>query len=71
MINSGEQIVSPPPDYMRAMSNLGLGFDGAGGGPLDSVPGIPKRGQSSDTYSSKEDEYFGESHLRRTFCHIR
>ena len=37
---------SPPPDYVLAMGSFD--FDGPGGGPLDSVPGIPKRGEMSD-----------------------
>lgn len=46
-------MVSPPPDYVNAMSKLN--FDGSGGGPLDNVPGIPKRGEISDFGSFGQD----------------
>ncbi|GFZ48548.1 Rho1 guanine nucleotide exchange factor 1 [Saitozyma sp. JCM 24511] len=45
---SDERLRSPPPDYAlpKAMSNLS--FDGSGAGPLDTVAGIPKRGEVSE-----------------------
>lgn len=50
---SRERIVSPPPDYLNSMA--ALNFDGSGGGPLDNVPGIPKRGEMSDFGSFGQD----------------
>lgn len=40
------RLASPPPDYLNSMAKMS--FDGSGGGPLDNVPGIPKRGDTSD-----------------------
>ena len=41
-----DRMASPPPDYLNSMAKMS--FDGWGGGPLDNVPGIPKRGDTSD-----------------------
>lgn len=38
---------SPTAEVLLALDELG--FDGAGGGPLDAVPGIPKKGSESPT----------------------
>lgn len=38
-------MTSPPPDYMNAIGEM---FDGTGGGPLDSIPGIPRKGEVSE-----------------------
>jgi hypothetical protein len=46
MEDSKDRFASPPPDYINALS--ALNFDGQGSGPLDSVSGIPRRGERSD-----------------------
>ena len=43
--DSTERLTSPPPDYNRAMSAMSLNQSGRG--PLDDVPGIPRRGESN------------------------
>lgn len=49
-----ERLMSPPPDYVNALANLG--FNGSGSGPLDSVPGIPRRGEVTD-FGKLEDRW--------------
>jgi hypothetical protein len=57
---------SPPPDYIRAMGNLG--FDGAGGGPLDSIAGIPKRGDNDGSSMQDTEDYFCEYQAVLAHC---
>ena len=52
--------MSPPPDYVKAMGNLGS--DSQGNSPLDSIPNFPNRGESLDLselkyrFSQSEDQ---------------
>lgn len=58
-----ERLRSPPPDYTKSMSNLS--FEN-GRGPLDDIPGIPLRGETSDLVDlaarwSQSEDHLGES----------